>query len=81
MRLTMIEVPDPTRFARALKEDRANLVLVGTGTALTFLLAYVASITLHSSMMNITKFYHFDFGLDTGWLQGRKERSTCQGTR
>ena len=32
-----------TRVARALKEDRAMFVLVGTGTALTFLLAYVVS--------------------------------------
>jgi len=44
-----------TRLARALKEDRANFVLVGTGTTLTFLLAYVVSITLNNSMLNIAK--------------------------
>jgi hypothetical protein len=69
-----------TRLARALKEDRASFVLVGAGTTLTFLLAYVVSVTLNNSMLNIAKFYHLDFGLDTGWLQERKERSTCQGT-
>lgn len=42
-----------TRLARALKEDRANFVLVGTGTALTFLLAYAVFITLNDSMLNI----------------------------
>lgn len=42
-----------TRLARALKEDRANFVLVGTGTALTFLLAYAVFITLNNSMLNI----------------------------
>jgi hypothetical protein len=69
-----------TRLARALKEDRANFVLVGTGTTLTFLLAYVPSITLNNSMLNISKFHHLYFGLDTGWLQEPKQRSTCQGT-
>jgi hypothetical protein len=69
-----------TRLARALKEDRANFVLVGTGTTLTFLLAYVVSINLNNSMLNIAKIYHVDFCLDTSRLQGRKERSTCQGT-
>jgi hypothetical protein len=34
-----------TRVARALKEDRATFVLVGTGTALTFLLAFSTSIS------------------------------------
>ena len=42
-----------TRLARALKEDRANFVLVGTGATLTFLLAYVVSITLNNSLLNI----------------------------
>lgn len=37
-----------TRVARALKEERANFVLVGTGTTLTFLLAYVVSSTLNN---------------------------------
>ena len=69
-----------TRLARALKEDRANFVLVGTGTTLTFLLAYVVSINVNNSMLNIAKFYHIDFGLDTSRLQEPKERSTCQGT-
>jgi len=35
-----------TRLARALKEDRANFVLVGTGTTLTFLLAFTTSISV-----------------------------------
>ena len=37
-----------TRVARALKEDRTTFVLVGTGTALTFLLAYVLSSALNN---------------------------------
>lgn len=37
-----------TRVARALKEERANFVLVGTGTTLTFLLAYVVSSALNN---------------------------------
>lgn len=69
-----------TRLARALKEDRANFVLVGTGTTLTFLLAYVVSITLNNLMLNIAKFHHLYFSLDTGWLQERKQRSARQGT-
>lgn len=32
-----------TRVARALKEDRAMFVLVGTGTTFSFLIAYVIS--------------------------------------
>jgi len=62
-----------TRLARALKEDRASFVLVGTGTTLTFLLAYVMSIALNYSMLNIAKFYNLNFGLDTGWLQEPSE--------
>jgi hypothetical protein len=69
-----------TRLARALKEDRANFVLVGMGATLTFLLAYVVSITPNNSLLNIAKFYQLDFSLDTGWLQEPNERSTCQGT-
>jgi len=61
-----------TRLARALKEDRANFVLVGTGTTLTFLLAYVVSIIPNNPMLNLAKFYHLDFGLVRGWLQERK---------
>ncbi|KAI9512961.1 hypothetical protein F5148DRAFT_1159530 [Russula earlei] len=34
-----------TRVARALKEDRTTFVLVGTGTALTFLIAFVSTIS------------------------------------
>jgi len=34
-----------TRVARALKEDRTTFVLVGTGTALTFLLAFITTIS------------------------------------
>ncbi len=62
-----------TRLARALKEERASFVLVGTGTTLTFLLAYVVSISLNNSMLNNAKFHHLDFGLVTGWLQERQE--------
>jgi hypothetical protein len=36
-----------TRVARALKEDRAMFVLVGAGTALTFLIAYVLPCALN----------------------------------
>jgi hypothetical protein len=61
-----------TRLARALKEDRANFVLVGTGTTLTFLLAYVVSITPSNPMLNFAKFYHLGFGFYRGWLQERK---------
>ncbi|KAN0120939.1 hypothetical protein V8E52_004208 [Russula decolorans] len=35
-----------TRLARALKEDRANFVLVGMGATLTFLLAFISSISV-----------------------------------
>lgn len=62
-----------TRLARALKEDRANFVLVGTGTTLTFLLAYVVSITPNDPMLNIAKVHHLDFCLDRGWLQEPSE--------
>jgi len=34
-----------TRVARALKEDRATFVLVGTGTTLNFLIAFITSIS------------------------------------
>ncbi|KAH9962782.1 hypothetical protein BGW80DRAFT_1353387 [Lactifluus volemus] len=34
-----------TRVARALKEDRAMFVLVGAGTALTFLIAFITTIS------------------------------------
>jgi len=34
-----------TRVARALNEDRATFVLVGTGTALNFLIAFITSIS------------------------------------
>lgn len=64
-----------TRVARALKEDRTNFVLVGTGTAITFLISYVVSNTPNSQVLNLAKVYHHNFGLDRAWLQGRKERS------
>jgi hypothetical protein len=35
-----------TRLARALKEERASFVLVGTGTTLTFLLAFITAISV-----------------------------------
>ena len=69
-----------TRVARALMEDRTTFVLVGTGTALTFLLAYVVSSALNSESLNFAKLYHHNFGLDRGWLQERKRRPTRQGT-
>lgn len=62
-----------TRLARALKEDRATFVLVGTGTVLTFLLAYVVSTTLNGPGLNSAKVYHHNFSVDRGWLQGREE--------
>jgi len=34
-----------TRVARAIKEDRATFVLVGTGTALSFLIAFITTIS------------------------------------
>jgi len=37
-----------TRLARALKEERASFVLIGTGTTLTFLLAFITSISVWS---------------------------------
>jgi hypothetical protein len=57
-----------TRLARALKEDRATFVLVGTGTTLTFLLAYVVSTSLNSLMLNFAKFYHHYFSMDRAWV-------------
>jgi hypothetical protein len=62
-----------TRVARALKEERANFVLVGTGTTLTFLLAYVVSSALNNQTLNSPKLYYHNFSLDGGWLQERKE--------
>jgi hypothetical protein len=62
-----------TRLARALKEDRATFVLVGTGTVLTFLLAYVVSTTLDSPTLNSAKVYHHNFSVDRGWLQERQK--------
>ncbi|KAI0292154.1 hypothetical protein BC826DRAFT_1020304 [Russula brevipes] len=37
-----------TRLARAIREDRATFVLVGTGTTLTFLLAFITTISVWS---------------------------------
>jgi hypothetical protein len=62
-----------TRVARALKEDRATFVLVGTGTALSFLIAYVVSRTLNSPTLNYAKVYHHNFSLDRARLQEPKE--------
>jgi hypothetical protein len=62
-----------TRLARALKEDRATFVLVGTGTVLTFLLAYVKSTTLNSPTLNSAKVHHHNFSMDRGWLQEREK--------
>ena len=62
-----------TRLARALKEDRANFVLVGAGTALTFLLAYVVSTTLNSPTLTSAKVYHYDLSMDRGRLQECKK--------
>jgi hypothetical protein len=57
-----------TRLARALKEDRATFVLVGTGTTLTFLLAYAVSTSLNSLMLNFAKLYHHYFSMDRAWV-------------
>jgi hypothetical protein len=57
-----------TRLARALKEDRTTFVLVGTGTTLTFLLAYVVSTSLNSLMLNFAKLYHHYFSMDRAWV-------------
>ncbi|KAF8274782.1 hypothetical protein EI94DRAFT_1713038 [Lactarius quietus] len=37
-----------TRVARAIQEDRANFVLVGTGTTLSFLIAFITTISAWS---------------------------------
>jgi hypothetical protein len=67
-----------TRVARAIKEDRASFVLVGTGTAFTFLLAYVVTRSLNDLKLNVSKVHHRYLSLDTGWLQERKEGPPCQ---
>ena len=69
-----------TRVARAVKEDRASFVLVGTGTVFTFLLAYVVTTSLNDLKLKFSKVRHRNLSLDTGWLQGRKERPSCQGS-
>ena len=67
-----------TRVARAIREDRASFVLVGTGTTFTFLLAYVVTSSLNDLTLNLSKVHHNYLSLDTGRLQGRKERPSCQ---
>jgi len=67
-----------TRVARAIREDRATFVLVGTGTIFTFLLAYVVLSSLNDLKLNFSKVHHHYLSLDTGWLQERKERPSCR---
>lgn len=44
-----------TRVARAIKEDRASFVLVGTGTVFTFLVAYVVTSSLNDLKLKFFK--------------------------
>jgi len=67
-----------TRVARAIKEDRASFVLVGTGTTFTFLLAYVVTSSLNDLKLKFSKVHHHYLSLVTGWLQEREERPPCQ---
>lgn len=69
-----------TRVARAIREDRATFVLVGSGTVFTFLLAYVVTSSLNDLNLNFSKVHHHYLSLDRGWLQERKERPSCQGS-
>lgn len=64
-----------TRLARAMKEDRATFVMVGTGTTLTFLLAYVKSNTLNTPNAELCEALSAQFRLGHK-LVARTQRTT-----
>lgn len=71
-----------TRVARAIREDRATFVLVGTGTTFTFLLAFITTISAftQAGCKNAKNDPHADLGDDftnglDGWCATKKAGS------